>query len=282
MKNQSSEMEIVDVVGIGFGPSNMALATVLETAGSHLDCLFFEPSSEHACQSQLMTSGTEDLTASRRMDYQSHVSWLVGFFQNRVCYDAPITGMHRDEVQGIWIVETPQGLVGAQTLVADVDGASDVIPNNRVFHLSGYDQCIAELDDDVRSIAVLGTGQSAVEIKLDLMARFPNAEIHAIHPISARSQKNMSTYSDTLAKLYAETYEEHLRGKDRFHLHNNVELHGIEDDGCLVSLSLGQVNSTDPDRFTVDALIVATAVQDFESDGGHSVFSVRSSENLSD
>jgi L-ornithine N5-monooxygenase len=51
--------EIYDIIGIGFGPSNLALAICLEEMGSPLSMCFIDANAEPGWQREMLLSGTD-------------------------------------------------------------------------------------------------------------------------------------------------------------------------------------------------------------------------------
>lgn len=144
----------VDVLGVGFGPSNIALAIAMEEAGSTLDIRFVEAAASPGWHPQMLIDGSDiqnnplrDLVTPRnpqsfysftnylkqhgrlfdylnlglaypfRKDYARYVAWAAGFFSERVDYGAPAQSIAIDAEAGRWRVETPNGVYLARALV---------------------------------------------------------------------------------------------------------------------------------------------------------------------
>ncbi|MFE2418802.1 lysine N(6)-hydroxylase/L-ornithine N(5)-oxygenase family protein [Streptomyces hokutonensis] len=119
-----------DVLGIGFGPANLALAIALREEGSDLDIRFLEARTGPSWQSAMMLPGSDiqnhplrDLVSLRnprsrysfvnylfendrlvehlnlptefplRKEYAQYVSWAAGHFADLVGYGTPVTGI---------------------------------------------------------------------------------------------------------------------------------------------------------------------------------------------
>jgi L-ornithine N5-oxygenase len=120
----TSPTSIVDVLGIGFGPANIALAIALEELAPHLRVAFVEKRREPVWQHNMILPGSDiqnhplrDLVTPRnprsrytftnfllehdrlyehlnlplhyplRAEYAQYISWAAGFFGDRVRYD---------------------------------------------------------------------------------------------------------------------------------------------------------------------------------------------------
>ncbi|MFJ2744716.1 lysine N(6)-hydroxylase/L-ornithine N(5)-oxygenase family protein [Streptomyces sp. NPDC087440] len=124
-----SDHRIHDVIGIGFGPANLALAIALEEENTGLDALFLESSAAHTpWQSGMMLPGSDiqnhpvrDLVSLRnprsrysfinflfengrlldhlnlptefplRKEYAQYIDWVAGHFADRVEYGTRVT-----------------------------------------------------------------------------------------------------------------------------------------------------------------------------------------------
>jgi len=341
----------VDVLGVGFGPSNLSLAIANEESASPFEMFFIDGAAGADWQPEMLLDGSDiqnnplrDLVTPRnpqshytfinylkcngrlfdylnlglhyplRKDYAKYVTWVAGFFKDQVAYNTPAQSIDYDPESGLWIVETPRGAYAGRILVMGT-GRSRNIPEMaeaalgaRVFHLNDYLSHITSLHAPAR-IAVLGASQSAVEINLDLMARFPDAHIHAIHRSFSFRQKDTSPFSDyvyfpefieyfhnagdigraslqaqlrgtnysaadkdVLDRLMVSIYEEGLDGKKRVHVHNNTVLDRIEAGADAVALEIRDRYNGPAERLTVDALVLATGFKDLGAGPGKEPF----------
>lgn len=344
--------KIIDVLGIGFGPSNMALAIANEEEGSPLDMHFIDQADGPCWHPEMLLGGSDiqnnplrDLVTPRnpkshytftnylkctgrlfdylnlglhyplRKDYAQYVKWVAGFFDPLVSYSTGAEKIDVDQDRNLWIVQTNQGEFAARSLILGT-GRSRNIPDfaaealgPRVFHLNDYLARTKALGPNPKSIAVLGASQSAVEINLDLMKRFPNTEIHAIHRSFAFKQKDTSPFSDyvyfpefieyfhevgdegranlqaqlrgtnyssadkdVLQQLVVSIYEEGLDDKHRVHIHNNTVIEGISarEDCAMVDIRERFLDTTD--QLSVDAVILATGFKDLGVGPGKELF----------
>lgn len=239
-----------------------------------------------------------------RRDYAKYIEWAAGFFNDIVAYSTAASNIAYDSDLGYWVVETPKGKFLGRALVFGT-GRSINVPElaqnslgPRVFHLTQYLSRVKALDAPDR-IAVLGASQSAVEINIDLMRRFPSAEIHMIHRSFSFRQKDTSPFSeyvyfpefvdyfqnageagrasllqqlrgtnysaadkDVFEQLIFSVYEEKLEGKKRVHFHSNtvVDHLGVQSD--CVSIDLRESYLGTIERLSVDAIVLATGFKD--------------------
>lgn len=330
-----------DILGIGFGPSNIAVAIALEESKSALNVHFIESAGDSTWQPGMLLDGSDiqnnplrDLVTLRnpqstytfinylktegrlidflnlgvtypfRKDYAKYILWVAKFFANQVSYNMPALKIEHDGFCG-WLVTTPRGILHARALLLGI-GRSRHIPEafesilgSRVFHLCDYLPRLRSLGKDIKSVAVIGGSQSAVEINLDLMGRYPNLAIHAVHRGYSMRQKDTSPFSDhvyfpefvdyffgmdnearadlqrqlrstnysaadldVLHRLYTTLYEERLDGRQRFEIHSNTIVRNAR-------TSVGQVLLDLKERFrdrdyilSVDAVVLATGFKD--------------------
>lgn len=218
-------MQIHDLIGIGFGPSNIALAITLEEKKQHgynVDAFFIEKQPSFAWHANMMLDSThmqisflKDLATMRnpsshftfinylhqkqrlqdfinlktffpsRHEFNDYLAWAAAHFNNCCAYGEEVLEVlpekRNDEV--ILLRIRSRDSVGTiherltRNLIVGVGGMAS-IPENflplkddpRVFHSSGYLREITQ-HDGAKKIAVVGAGQSAVEIFMDLHNR---------------------------------------------------------------------------------------------------------------
>lgn len=340
-----------DILGIGFGPSNIAVAIALQERESNLSAHFIESGADSSWQPGMLLDGSDiqnnplrDLVTPRnpqsrytfinylkcenrlldylnlglaypfRKEYARYIAWVASFFKEQVSYNTPAQAISSDG-DGGWLVSTPRGTIRARALLLGT-GRSQNIPKefegvtgSRVFHLCDYLPKLAALGTDIRSIAVIGASQSAVEIHLDLLNRFPNLNIHAVHRGFAMRQKDTSPFSDhvyfpefidyffqvndsarqdlqrqlrptnysaadfdVLQKLYLTLYEDRLDGRSRFNNHNNTIVTKATLDGDSVTLGLRERYLDRHSSLEVDAVVLATGFKDIGAGEGKEEF----------
>ncbi|MFG6175964.1 lysine N(6)-hydroxylase/L-ornithine N(5)-oxygenase family protein [Halomonas sp. THAF12] len=224
-------MPIHDLIGIGFGPSNIALAIALEEQGDDkLDAFFIERQPSFAWHPHMLLdhahmqiSFLKDLVTPRnpgsrftflnylhekgrlqdfinlqtffpsRHEFNDYLSWTASHFDDRCAYGEEVVEilpeMRGDEVDFLRVRSRDgDGRLHerlTRSLVIGVGGApnvptcfTDLRDDTRVFHSSHYLRDLAR-QDSPRRIAVIGAGQSAAEIFLDLHNR-PGTEVDLI------------------------------------------------------------------------------------------------------
>lgn len=341
-----------DVLGIGFGPSNIALAAAIEEEKADLDIHFIESAIDATWQGGMLLGGSDiqnnparDLVTPRnpmsrytfinylkesgrlfdflnlgiiyplRKDYSKYIEWVASHFSHLVSYRTRALRVTNDPVARHWCVETNMGVFTASALIFGTGRSRNIPPpfkphlGPRIFHMCDYLPRIRELAAGLSSIAVVGSSQSAVELNIDLMNRFPELEIHAIHRAFSMRQKDTSPFSDhvyfpafvdyffaagregrrelerqlrttnynsadidVLHQLYLKMYEERLDGNHRFHLHNCSLIDDVSADGDGVALELRERFFHGTETIRVDAVVLATGFLDIGSGEGKELF----------
>jgi L-ornithine N5-oxygenase len=226
-------MHIHGVIGIGFGPSNLALAVALQEAvpAGRLDALFIERQPSFAWHpdmllgsARMQVSFLKDLATLRnpasrftflnylhgkrrlqdfinlktfypsRHEFNDYLKWAAEQFAERCAYGEEVIEVlpeeQGDEVALLRIrSRTADGRIQerlARNLVLGVGGAASIpecfIPlreDGRIFHSSTYLRNAAR-HGAARRIAVVGAGQSAAELFLDLARRDAHTRVDLI------------------------------------------------------------------------------------------------------
>ncbi|WP_158091436.1 MULTISPECIES: SidA/IucD/PvdA family monooxygenase [unclassified Pseudomonas] len=337
---------VYDIVGIGFGPSNLALAIALEEAQSPLSYRFLDAKRQPDWQDGMLLSGSDiqnnplrDLVTPRnprshygfvnylketgrlfdylnlplayplRREYAEYIKWVAGHFLDSVESSARVSKVEPVQLKGqrLWkVTYNDHQVIHGRTLVlgtgrtANVPAVFEGLTGPRIFHLNHYLENIHDLPPEVQRIGVLGSSQSAVEIVLDLSARFADKDIYALHRSFSFRLKDTSPFSDkvyfpefidyyfalsseakaridrqlrgtnyssadadVINALYVRIHEEKLQGKQRIHILNNtaVERASLNAAG-QVELALTEVNQLQSSHLTLDALVLATGFKD--------------------
>jgi L-ornithine N5-monooxygenase len=235
-----------DVIGVGFGPSNLALAIALQECAtkSHLRCasLFVEKQPHFAWHggmllpdSDMQISFLKDLVSLRdptspftfvnylhkrgrlldfincrtfypsRLEFNDYLRWVAGQFRSVVAYGETIVAVepvtvgqsvtslrvHSRRLAGGETIRLARNLVVAVGGTAYVPSIFEKIADDpRLLHSSRYLNAIEAvgLEGKASRVAVIGGGQSATEVTVDLHSRFPAATIdlifrgHALKP----------------------------------------------------------------------------------------------------
>ena len=234
-------LPIHDIVGIGFGPSNLALAIVLEEQGYSGSVVFLEKAARLGWYPGMMPPGSDirnnplrDLVTPRnprsrysfvnylhetgrlfeflnlpahyplRKDYAAYAAWAARQFDRLVRYEHAVTGLGVETAadgEPIWRVRIAgrPDILGRSLVVGP--GRTPRIPEvfaphlgEQVFHLVDYLPRL-EARDEPRSLAVIGSSQSAVELLLDLSSRYPRARTLAIHRTFGFRLKDTNPFS---------------------------------------------------------------------------------------
>lgn len=234
-------MQIYDLIGIGFGPSNIALAITLEEKklmNHHIESFFIEKQPNFAWHASMMlenahmqVSFLKDLATMRnpcsyftftnylhqknrlqdfinlktffpsRHEFNDYLAWAASHFDHCCAYGEEVIDI-LPEKQGDDVLllrvrsRDQQHLIHerlTRSLVISIGGQPRIpdcfLPlkgDARVFHSHHYLRKIKE-HSHAKRIAVVGAGQSASEIFLDLHQRFDAANVDLI--MRARSIK---------------------------------------------------------------------------------------------
>ncbi|NVZ62720.1 SidA/IucD/PvdA family monooxygenase [Pseudomonas gingeri] len=337
---------VYDIVGIGFGPSNLALAIGLEESDSPLSFRFLDAKKQPDWQDEMLLSGSDiqnnplrDLVTPRnprsrygfvnylketgrlfdylnlpltyplRREYAEYIKWVAGHFQDSVESSAFAQRVEPLLLKGehVWkVTYNDHRVIHGRSLVlgtgrtANIPAVFDGLLGPQVFHLNHYLENIHKLPPTAQRIGVIGSSQSAVEIVLDLSARFPDKEIYSLHRSFSFRLKDTSPFSDkvyfpefvdyyfnlpaeakarldkqlrgtnyssadgdVINALYVRIHEEKLQGRQRIHILNNiaVEQAALGATG-QVELALREVNQQQHSTLALDALVLATGFKD--------------------
>ena len=218
-------MQIHDLIGIGFGPSNIALAITLEEKkqeGYEIDAFFIEKQPNFAWHANMMLDNAhmqisflKDLATLRnpsshftfinylhqkqrlqdfinlktffpsRHEFNDYLAWAASHFDDRCAYGEEVLEVlpekRNDEVTLLRVRSRDSlGTIQerfARNLIVSVGGVPRIPEcfhqlrdDGRVFHSNNYLHEIAR-HGNAEKIAVIGAGQSAAEIFMDLHNR---------------------------------------------------------------------------------------------------------------
>lgn len=228
-------MHIHDLIGIGFGPSNIALAIALQEerqAGRRpIDALFVEKQASFAWHpgmllddAHMQISFLKDLATLRnprsrftfvnylheherlpdfinlktffpsRREFSDYLGWAARQFNDSCVYGEEVVDVLPEHQHGSIVAlrvrsrDAQGGMHERLTrhLVLGIGGMprlpacfSEVAGDPRIFHSTGYLKGIAA-NRHARKIAVIGAGQSAAEIFVDLHGRAEPAQVDMI------------------------------------------------------------------------------------------------------
>jgi L-ornithine N5-oxygenase len=334
-----------DIIGIGFGPANIAFAAALEERRSDRSILFLEKLDAPSWQPGMLLSGSDiqnnplrDLVTPRnprsrysfinflhehgrlfqylnlgvefplRKEYAHYVTWVARQFDHCVRYGREVTGIDT-EIKGgqkSYVLTTARGETFTARSLVVAPGRTPLIPppfdaavhGERVFHLTRYLSALESFQLEhgaPRTICVVGGSQSAVELMLDLSARFAGADIvniqrgygfalkdtspfsgHVYFPehvdyyfgASAASKAQLdeqlkrTNYSaadaDVIRKLYLTMYEQKLDGAERIRILANTRIGSARLSCGGVLLELEEVHRRQHTELRADIVILAT------------------------
>ncbi|CCD94890.1 L-ornithine 5-monooxygenase (L-ornithine N5-oxygenase) [Bradyrhizobium sp. ORS 375] len=345
-----------DVVGVGFGPSNLALAIALDDCarqrrltcrslfverqpsfkwhggmllpGSNMQISFLkdlvslrDPTSPFTFVNYLHKSGRLlDFTNCKtfypsRIEFNDYLRWVAGQFSAMVEYGETVVAVEPvgagQSVTALRVVtRTEEGTEtsrSARNLVVAVGGVPHVpavfqpiARDRRVVHTSGYldSPVVGAMHGRALRVAIIGGGQSAAEVTLDLGERHPDVRIdlvfrgHALKPSDSspfvneifnpdytdyfhsreesqrraiiRSFRN-TNYAvvdpELLDQLYRMAYQQRIAGAQRLALHPRSEVVGTEAGPEGVSLEILNKDEDVRHRATYDAVVLATGYE---------------------
>ncbi|SEN93662.1 L-ornithine N5-oxygenase [Duganella sp. CF517] len=348
-------MLIHDLIGIGFGPSNVALAIALDEqrqAGAKINAQFIER--QHGFHwhpnmlldhSHMQISFLKDLVTMRnpaspftfvnylhqkgrlhdfinlktffpsRHEFSDYFAWAAAQFDDLCVYGEEVFEVLPEQRDGaVTMLRVRSRTTGAadgpvrerltRSLVVSVGGTVNVpeafLPfkdDRRIFHSHSYLQSIAA-NADARNIAVIGAGQSAAEIFMDLHGR-PNAprvdlvmRARAIKPADdspfvnevfnpdfvdhmfSRSPSERSdmlrefrhtNYAcpdmDLIQQIYKVFYEQKVADSERHRFLRRHEIRSVRADADGIQLTLHDNNHQRTVTNRYDAVVLATGYQ---------------------
>ncbi|MFF4557804.1 lysine N(6)-hydroxylase/L-ornithine N(5)-oxygenase family protein [Streptomyces sp. NPDC001422] len=344
--------EIYDVVGIGFGPSNLSLAIALEEHGASapehpVTSHFFERQPSFGWHRNMLLPSTtmqisflKDLATFRnpmsrfsfisylhaanrlvqfvnnqdffptRQEFHQYLEWAAASLSDRVTYGAEVTAIRPGTEGGVprpdlveVEVRAGDGTLSRVTArnVAISTGLVPRLPegvsaDERVWHSSQFLGRFNEQDPaGLKSVAVVGAGQSAAEITRFLHDTLPDAQVCAVIPSygysvaddtpfanqvfdpgavdeyyfgNERAQDAFWRYhrntnysvvdADVIQSLYQRLYDEQVRGSRRLHFRNLTRVAEVKRAGNETRVLLRSLLDDSTEELAVDALVFAT------------------------
>ncbi|WP_343715610.1 lysine N(6)-hydroxylase/L-ornithine N(5)-oxygenase family protein [Inquilinus sp.] len=357
---------IHDVVGVGFGPSNLALAIALDEAlrqrGAVLSHHFIEKQPGFTWHggmllpdSDMQISFLKDLVSLRdptspltfvnylhqkgrleafinrrtffpsRVEFNDYLGWVAARFAGHCSYGEEVTAVEPETAQGVvtGLRVRSRTAAGGETVrrahnLVVATGGSPRVPavfaglrgDPRVFHSSAYLDRIHGLGlarKPSARVAVVGGGQSAAEITLDLHGRFPQLGIdlvfrgHALKPsdntpfVNEIFNSGFTDYvfgqgeaqrdaiirefrntnyavvdADLIERMYDILYQQSVQGAPRLALCGRNEVSEAEAAADGIGLTLRDDVAGTATRRGYDAVVLATG---YERDGGRRLLS---------
>lgn len=244
--------KLLDLVGIGFGPSNISvnicLREVLESTNEELKFAFFDKKPDFDWHSNLMIPGAnlqvsflKDLVTQRnprsrytfinflfetnrlanfinfrrfepfRIEFEEYLKWVVSQFKNDISFNTIITSiepvmLETDcveilKINSIDLVTQKKNTIYSKNILIATSGIPNLInsvdDDTRIIHSSRFLSKVEEFDEFLtksKKIAVVGSGQSAIEMLIFLYERYPNLSIDCIFPEFAIKQSDSSLF----------------------------------------------------------------------------------------
>ncbi|MFJ3977541.1 lysine N(6)-hydroxylase/L-ornithine N(5)-oxygenase family protein [Streptomyces sp. NPDC090021] len=338
--------DVYDVLCVGYGPANVAVAVAFEELWPQARVKFLEREPGPYWQRAMLLDGSDiqnnplrDLVTPRnprsrytftnflheqgrlfkhlnlpshyplRKEYARYVQWVAENVSADVDYGCEVTGIGvtpSDEGQLVEVTAADgktyhgRSVVVAPGRTPNVPEVFTGVPAPHLFHTSQFLPNIADLERDFDgTLAVVGASQSAVEVVLDLIARFPAARIVNVmtgfgyrlkdtSPFSEevyfpefvdyyfkateegkkrlRDQLRPTNYSaadaDVVSALYMRMYEDELDGRDRVRLFTNRRVDAVERTAEGVALDVTEHITGESERIHADRVVLATGYLD--------------------
>jgi lysine/ornithine N-monooxygenase len=344
--------QVHDVIGIGFGPSNIALAIALQEqreAGHPVDAFFIEKQPEFAWHkdmlldnSSMQISFLKDLATLRnptsrftfinylheksrlqdfinlktffpsRQEFSDYFVWAASQFSHQCAYGEEVVEIlpeKRGNLVPLLLVRTRNraGLVRdrhARNIVISIGGTANIPAgfstlqhDPRVFHSSSYLSSIRN-NSAAKKIAIIGAGQSAAEIFLDMhglpgspsidlimRARsikpsddspfvnqiFDSSFVDDLFPRAAAERAEIlreyrhTNYAgpdvDLIEQIYRVFYQQKVVGEARHHLFKRHEIVEVNSDADGIHIDMTDLNTGQQITERYDAVVLATGYQ---------------------
>lgn len=339
-------MHIHDLIGIGFGPSNIALAIALEERKAGIDAFFIEKQPGFAWHPNMLLDNAhmqisflKDLATLRnpasrytflnylyekkrlqdfinlktffpsRHEFNDYLAWAAAQFEDRCAYGEEVIEIlpeKRGNDVTLLRVRSRNREHGsrerlARHLTVSIGGVPSVPEafrpfrdDARVFHSASYLSVIAR-HPTARRIAVVGAGQSATEVFLDLHGRpdAPQVDLimraRAIHPsddspfvneifnadftdfVFSRPDEEREALLDEFSRtnyaapdlelieqIFNVFYRQKVAGSERHRFLRRHEVKEVHASAEGIELTLFDLNNEREHRYTYDVVVLAT------------------------
>ncbi|MDC6169762.1 lysine N(6)-hydroxylase/L-ornithine N(5)-oxygenase family protein [Paucibacter sp. XJ19-41] len=343
-------MHIHDLIGIGFGPSNLALAIALQERSKDsapIDSLFIERQPSFAWHPNMLLDHThmqisflKDLVTLRnpaspytflaylharrrlqdfinlktfypsRHEFNDYLGWAASHFTSQCAYDEDVIEI-LPEMRGdtvAWLrVRSRSRTLGmrerlTRSLAIGVGGAPNIPQafasykgHGRVFHSSAYLSNITRVlsEGAINKVAVVGAGQSAAEIFLDLHGRGVDVDLitrarsikpsddspfvneifnpeftdYVFHKPGNERAAMLDEFMNTnyaapdlalIEQIYNVFYRQKVAGSLRHRFLRQHEVQRATADGQGIGLALVDLDAGQPSVASYDAVVLAT------------------------
>ncbi|MGW1767280.1 lysine N(6)-hydroxylase/L-ornithine N(5)-oxygenase family protein [Streptomyces sp. NPDC002073] len=344
--------EIYDVIGIGFGPSNMSLAIALEEHGESspehpIKSHFFERQPTFGWHRNMLLPSTtmqisflKDLATFRnplsrfgfisylhaqnrlvqfvnnhdffptRQEFHQYLEWAAAGLGDKVTYSSEVIAIRPVFEAGADTADLLEielrGSDGTTTVVTarNVAISTGLVPrlpdgmaaDERVWHSSEFlSKFNAHDPASLKSVAVVGAGQSAAEIARFFHDALPHAQVSAVFPSYGYSVADDTPFAnqvfdpaavdeyyygtdsaqdafwryhrntnysvvdaDVIRDLYKRSYDEQVRGTQRLHFRNLTRVTDVKRAGDETRVVLRSTLDDTSEELAVDAIVFAT------------------------
>lgn len=340
-----------DFIGVGFGPSNLAIAVVMEEQArfrkAGVDYCFIEKKPEFVWHGSMLLEGSDmqisflkDLATLRnptsrftfinylheqgrleaflnlktffpsRVEFNAYLAWVASQFDDRCRYGEEVIGVEPvkegDKVTKLKVLSRQaDGTVESRLtrkLILSVGGFPSVpeqfqpLLGQQIFHTSNYLQQLGQLQQSgkpLRRVAVVGGGQSAAEVFMDLVNRGISATMisrsGAMRPaddspfvneifnpdftdtIYQQSKTERASFLDSyrntnysvvdldlIQAIYQLLYNQRVRGDDVHQLLHDSDIIDVKVQNEKVFLTTSHRDGRDAELQGFDAVILAT------------------------
>ena len=190
-----------------------------------------------------------------REEYSQYITWAADHFGDVVSYNSAVTNVDIVEDPSIYpngsiykVTASNGDMFYARSLVIGtgrtprIVAPFDQLPADRVIHASNYLSGIASRSGRIDSVAVIGGSQSAVEILLDITARYPDANITNYIRNFGYRQKDLSPQME--ASIYPKYKREHYdrSWEDRVRFNNDIKYQNYSSADIDVLIELNKKN----------------------------------------
>lgn len=268
-------MKIYDLIGIGFGPSNLALAVTLEEkkqTGNNVESFFIEKQPSFAWHANMMLNNAhmqvsflKDLATMRnpashftfvnylhqknrlqdfinlktffpsRIEFNDYLAWAAAHFDNCCAYGEEVIEVlpekqgnevellrirSRDRTQKVHERLTRSLVISIGGKPRIPESFSSLYGNSHVFHSNSYLSEIKQLDQ-AKKIAVVGGGQSAAEIFMDLHNRNHTTQVDLIMRARSIKPSDDSPFVNEIFNTDFTDYVFNSSGKERAEILND-------------------------------------------------------------
>ena len=339
---------VADILGIGFGPANIALAIALAESKAPFSIQFLERRDVPGWHPDMLLDGADiqnnplrDFVTPRnprskftfinflheqgrlfdylnlglefplRKDYARYIVWVASHFREIVEYGRDIQSIDVIEPRTsrgtkLYEVRTSDGAVYLARSLVMGTGRTPNIPSafrsllgSEIFHFTEYLGRIKAMPQSPaggpRRFCVVGGSQSAIEITLDLLKRFPGCEVVNVSRNFSYRLKDTSPFSEhvyfpefvdlffdapskskdalweqlkytnyssadanVIQELYLKMYEQRLEGGNAIRLMFNSNVERVTTNSGRVSLDIRNIHTGKVESVAVHAVVLAT------------------------